>query len=56
MRTLGWLTTSTLALSVLSAWAAADRPRPTPANWLGDYTRAKTVARQSGKPIFVTFH
>jgi hypothetical protein len=56
MSRVGWLTGSGLILSAIGAWALADRPRPTPANWIADYGRAKTLARQAGKPIFLTLH
>ena len=56
MSRFGWVAGGAVALSALGAWALADKPKPTPANWVADYARAKTLARQSGKPILLIFH
>ena len=43
--------TSLWLAAVLTGLAAtADAPR-----WLDDYGRARTLARQTGRPIFVVF-
>jgi hypothetical protein len=56
MLRLGWVTGGVVVLGAVSALALADRPQPTPPHWISDYARAKSLARQAGKPIFLTFH
>lgn len=48
-----WFKGCVVGLSVLSL-AAEPRKEGKP-NWLFDYSQGKTVARRTGKPIFLVF-
>jgi hypothetical protein len=49
-----WGLIAALALSASSAAGAAQKEKG-PAGWLTDYEKARTVARKTGKPLFVVF-
>ena len=40
--------------AVLSVPVAADKPKPAE-GWETDYTKAKAIARQTGRPMLVVF-
>jgi hypothetical protein len=52
-----WLIAGTLGAVILpcNLGKDADGGPPNPPGWFTDYAKAKAVARQSGKPLFVVF-
>jgi hypothetical protein len=53
-----WLIAGTLGAAVLLSGDSGQEAAggsPNPPGWDTDYEKAKAVARQSGKPLFVVF-